>query len=211
MSDGAAEVKDLSFLELIAITDNLRDGPEGLLARAKAAVAGGATSIQLRLKDSTPRETVEIAALFVKDLGVPIIVNDRADLALAASAAGVHLGPTDLPVKTAKRFLPPAFVVGASLGKESELRNAGSADYVGIGPIANTPSKADAGSPIGITGFRALAARVNVPAVAIGGIDAALASELATAGAYGVAVMSGIFGARDPERAAAEILAAFRR
>ncbi len=211
MSDPNGETKDLSFLELIAITDNLRDGIEGLLQRAQAAVAGGATSIQVRLKDSAPREIVEVAALMGQALHVPIIVNDRADLALAARAAGVHLGPTDLPVKAVRRFVPRAFVIGASFGGESKFRNASLADYVGIGPVAATSSKTDAGTPIGTDGFRTLAARITLPAVAVGGIDASRAADLAAAGAIGVAAMSAIFGAADPEKAAVEILAAFRR
>ncbi len=211
MSDVNGETKDLSFLELIAITDDLRDGVEGLLQRAQAAVAGGATSIQVRLKDCTPRQIVDIAVIMGHALKVPIIVNDRADLAIAAGAAGVHLGPTDLPVKAVRRFVPHAFVIGASFGGESEFRNAALADYVGIGPVAATVSKTDAGTPIGAAGFRTLAARIALPAVAVGGIDALRAADLASAGAKGVAVMSAIFGAKDPEKAAAEILAAFRR
>lgn len=204
----AGAPKDPSFLRLIAITDDLRDGTDGLIARAAAAVRGGATSIQVRLKDATPREIVAVAAEMVKTLGVPIIVNDRADLALAAGAAGVHVGPEDLPVKAIRRFVPTGFIIGASFGGDSEYENARFADYVGIGPVAATPSKPDAGSAIGVEEFKRLASRVSQPAVGVGGVTPTLARELFTAGAAGVAVMSGIFSVSDPECAASSFLTA---
>jgi thiamine-phosphate pyrophosphorylase len=168
-----------------------------------SAVRGGATSIQVRLKDATPREIVGIASELVKTAGVPVIVNDRADLALAAGAAGVHVGPTDLPVKIIRRFLPPDFIIGASFGEDGEFDNARLADYVGIGPVAATSSKLDAGPAIGIAEFKRLASRIAVPAVGVGGITPDIARQLFSAGASGIAVMSGIFSASDPESAAA--------
>ncbi len=144
----------------------------------------------------------------VTTLGVPIIVNDRADLALASGAAGVHLGPEDISVKAIRRAFPASLIVGASYGADSEFENARLADYVGIGPIAPTSSKADAGSAIGIEEFKRLASRVASPAVAVGGITPALAAQLYSAGAAGVAVMSAIFSVSDPERAASSFLAA---
>jgi thiamine-phosphate pyrophosphorylase len=199
---------DLSWLKLIAITDDLHDGIDGVVGRAAAAVRGGATSVQVRLKDATPREIVAIATEMVETLGVPIIVNDRADLALAAGAAGVHLGPEDLPVKAIRRVVPRGFVIGASFGADSEYENARFADYVGIGPVAPTSSKPDAGSAIGIEEFKRLAARVTQPAVGVGGVTPLIARELFAAGAAGVAVMSGIFSVTDPERAASSFLSA---
>lgn len=200
--------RDFTFLRLVAITDDLRDGAEGLAARAAAAVRGGATSIQVRLKDATPREIVQIASEMVATLGVPIIVNDRFDLALAAGAAGVHVGPEDLAVKAIRRVVPAGFIIGASFGADSEFENARLADYAGIGPVAETASKADAGSAIGIAEFARLASRVALPCVGVGGITPKIASQLFAAGAAGVAVMSGIFSASDPERAAFSFLSA---
>jgi len=200
--------KDFSFLRLMAITDNLRDGIGGLVARATAAVNGGATSVQVRLKDATPREIVEVASTLVASLRVPIIVNDRFDLALAAGAAGVHVGPDDLAVKAIRRVVPESFIIGASFGLDSEFENARIADYVGIGPVAATSSKADAGSAIGIAEFKRLSARVAVPAVGVGGITPEIAAQLIAAGAAGVAVMSGIFSVSDPERASSSFLSA---
>ncbi len=200
--------RDLSFLRLIAITDDLRDGIDGLVGRAAAAIRGGATSIQVRLKEATPREIVAVAAEMVECLSVPIIVNDRADLALAAGAAGVHVGPADLPVRSIRRFVPQSFIIGASFGDDSEFENARHADYVGIGPVAATGSKADAGAAIGIPEFQRLASRVTHPAVGVGGVNPYLTSLLFAAGAAGVAVMSGIFSVSDPARAASDFLSA---
>jgi len=220
MSERIGGRRDLSFLRLVAITNELDDetgigdGGDGsdarrqLLARAAAAVRGGATCIQVRLKDAPSGDIVSIAKQMVATLGVPIIVNDRADIALAAGAAGVHLGPADLPVRVVRRIVPPDFIIGASFGDPSEFENARHADYAGIGPIAVTSSKADAGAAIGVAGFQKLAARLEIPSIAVGGINAALARDLAAAGAYGIAVMSAIFGVSDPERAASELLSA---
>ncbi len=200
--------KDFAFLRLMAITDNLRDGTEGLIARAGAAVRGGATSIQVRLKDATPREIVEVAKRMVETLGVPIIVNDRADLALAAGAAGAHVGPEDLQVRALRRVVPPSFIIGASFGLDSEFENARHADYVGIGPVSATTSKADAGEAIGIGEFKRLASRVALPAVGVGGITPETAAQLIAAGAAGVAVMSAIFSVSDSERASSSFFSA---
>jgi thiamine-phosphate pyrophosphorylase len=139
---------------------------------------------------------------------VPVIVNDRADIALAAGAAGVHVGEADLPVSAIRRFAPPDFIIGASLGSDAELPNAKDADYVGIGPVYGSDSKSDAGSEIGVAGFKRLAALVPHPAVAVGGITADRALQITVAGAVGVAVINAIFKADDPETATRAIAAA---
>ena len=137
---------DPASLRLIAITDSLRDGIEGLTARAVSAVLGGATMLQLRLKDETPRTLVEIArALRAAMPDVPLLVNDRADVALAAGAQGVHVGVDDISPASLRRVLPREMVIGASVGDESEVSRAVGADYVGIGPVFGTGSKSDAG------------------------------------------------------------------
>ena len=136
---------------------------------------------------------------------VPVIVNDRADIALAAGAAGVHVGEADLPVSAIRRFAPAGFIIGASLGGNAELANAKDADYVGIGPLFTTDSKGDAGKAIGIDGFRKLAELSGLPAVAVGGLSADRAAQVMAAGAAGVAVVNAIFKADDPESAARAI------
>jgi thiamine-phosphate pyrophosphorylase len=206
---GAGHAFDASSVRLIAITDSLRDGPRGLALRAAAAAFGGATMIQLRLKEESARALVEIArTIQVMVPDVPLVVNDRADVALAAGAAGVHVGVDDLAPALLRRVVPPGFIIGASVGSEDEVARAAGADYVGIGPVYVTGSKADAGAAIGTARFAELARRCALPAVAIGGITSDRVAEVLAAGAAGVAVISALFGASDPTQAARAIRSA---
>jgi thiamine-phosphate pyrophosphorylase len=200
---------DPASVRLIAITDSLRDGARGLALRAAAAVAGGATMVQLRLKEETARSLVEIARTIQAMMpGVPLIVNDRADVALAAGAAGVHVGVDDLSPALLRRVVPPGFIIGASVGDDEEVARAAGADYVGIGPVYATGSKSDAGSAIGPARFGELARRCGLPAVAIGGITHDTVPAVMAAGAAGVAAISALFGASDPTLAARAIRSA---
>ena len=192
---------DPRILRLVAITDDAEDRRATLVDRVVAAVKGGATSVQVRLKNATAREVVEITRSIMSKVSVPVIVNDRADIALAAGAAGVHVGEADLPVTAIRRFAPADFIIGASLGSDAELLNAKDADYVGVGPVYGSDSKSDAGAEIGVEGFKRLAALVPHPAVAVGGITADRALQITVAGAVGVAVINAIFQADDPESA----------
>ena len=192
---------DPRILRLVAITDDAEDRRQGLIDRVAAAVRGGATSVQVRLKTASPREVVEITRGIMSRVSVPVVVNDRADIALAAGAAGVHVGEADLPVAAIRRFAPANFIIGASLGSDAELANAKDADYVGVGPVYSSDSKGDAGTAIGVEGFKRLAALVQHPAVAVGGITADRALQITVAGAAGVAVINAIFKADDPESA----------
>jgi thiamine-phosphate pyrophosphorylase len=197
---------DPRTVRLIAITDSLRDGPRGLALRAAAAVAGGATMLQLRLKEESARSLVEIArTIQMMAPEVPLIINDRADVALAAGAAGVHVGVDDLSPALLRRVAPPGFIIGASVGSDDEVARAAGADYVGIGPVFATGSKADAGAAIGPARFGELARRCGLPAVAIGGITSERVPAVLAAGATGVAVISALFGASDPTIAARAI------
>ena len=206
---GGRHAFDPSSVRLIAITDSLRDGPRGLALRAAAAAFGGATMIQLRLKEESARSLVEIArTIQVMVPDVPLVVNDRADVALAAGAAGVHVGVDDLAPALLRRVVPPGFIIGASVGDDDEVARSEGADYVGIGPVYGTGSKADAGAAIGPARFAELAARCALPAVAIGGITSDRVAEVMTAGASGVAVISALFGASDPTQAARAIRSA---
>ena len=199
---------DPKILRLVAITDDAEDHRPKLVDRVAAAVRGGATSVQVRLKTAAPREVVEITRAIFARVDVPVIVNDRADIALAAGAAGVHVGEADLPVAAIRRFAPTGFIIGASLGSDAELPNAKDADYVGIGPVFGSDSKGDAGEAIGVDGFKRLAALVTHPALAVGGITADRALQITVHGAVGVAVINAIFNADDPEVATREIAAA---
>jgi thiamine-phosphate pyrophosphorylase len=199
---------DTAILRLVAITDDVRDGQAGLIERAAAAARGGATCIQLRLKDVSARDLAGLAAELIRSVGIPVIINDRADVALAVGAAGVHLGADDIPVSAVRSFAPAGFIVGASVGSDDEIRNAKGADYVGIGPVCPTGSKKDAGTAIGVDGFSRLAVATGLPAVAIGGITPANARAAIEAGAAGVASIASVFGATDPLSAAREMASA---
>ena len=192
-------------LRLIVILDAGVGAGRDLAEVAAAAVRGGATMLQVRAKDAGARDFVTLARRVVASAGaVPVTVNDRLDVALAAGAAGCHLGQADLPVDVARLMAPPEFLLGASASSVEEACRAAlqRPDYIGIGPIAATPSKADAGAPIGWEGFRtAHAAAGDIPAVGIGGIDVALARGARAAGAAGVAVIGAVLGAPDPEAA----------
>ena len=192
----------VSVYRLIAITDDIRDGIQGLTARARAAVRGGATMVQLRLKHTDARSMAEVARALVAALPVPVLVNDRADVAVAVGAAGVHVGADDVPVAALRRIVPAGFLIGVSVGSDDEAALCSGADYAGIGPVYGSASKLDAGASIGTAEFTRLAGVSGLPAVAIGGITAETAPAVIAAGAIGVAVIAAVFGRPDPETAA---------
>lgn len=195
-------------LAVVAITDNLRDGIDGLVERCIAAERGGATMVQVRLKDATSRELLRVTRSLVGALSIPVLVNDRVDIALAAHAAGAHLGMSDLPIAVARAMVPDGFWIGASLGSAAELSEIDSADYVGVGPILATPSKHDAGTALGVTDAARLAALAARPAVAIGGVDISNSASLVSAGFDGVSVIRAVLSQPDPEAAARDLRAA---
>ena len=161
--------------------------------------------ITLRLPGESPRVLAEAArALMNAAPEVPLLVSGRVDVALAVGAAGVHLGPEDLPAAIVRRFAPEGLVIGASAGGTSEVLRAAGADFVAIGPVFPVTGTAGASleGAMGSDGFSALAKECGLPAVAIGGVSPANARMLMTAGAAGVAVISALFGAADPMGAA---------
>jgi thiamine-phosphate pyrophosphorylase len=191
------------LVRLMLVTDDRLLGGRDLITLARAAERGGVTSVQVRLKQSAARELAPLVRALVQALGIPVLVNDRPDLAIAAGAAGVHLGPDDLPVDLARRIAPPGFIIGASVGNEKEAATAGAADYWGIGPWRTTGTKEDAGTALGRDGFtRLLRLSGGKPALAIGGVTPEDVPSILGAGGKGVAVVSGIFGAEDVEEAA---------
>jgi thiamine-phosphate diphosphorylase len=201
-------------LRLIVVTDpGCGEGRE-IVDVVRAALRGGAPSIQLRGKDQPAREQVALARALLAETraaGALLFVNDRLDVALAAGADGVHLGQDDLPVEAARRIVPAGFLVGIS-AETAELARAaerGGADYVGTGPVYATGSKPDAGDAVGCGRIGEVAAAVRIPVVGIGGIEAANAAEVVAAGAAGVAVISAVMRAPDPERATRELLRVF--
>ena len=184
------------------VTDDALLAQRDPVAIALAAERGGATALQLRLKLASPRELAALTRRIVCALEIPVLVNDRPDVAIAAGAAGVHLGPDDLPVRLARNIAPPGFVIGASVGSEEEAGPAGEADYWGIGPWRATITKSDAGAGLGAEGFARLCRLAGGrPCLAIGGILPGDVPMVRAAGGAGVAVVSGILGAEDVERA----------
>jgi thiamine-phosphate pyrophosphorylase len=204
---------DPETLTLIAITDAVTGGSDEIVQRALACVRGGATMVQLRLKDADARTQVEVARALIAALpaNVPLIMNDRADLAIAAGAAGVHVGPEDLPAAAVRRMLGPDRIVGVSVGNDAESLQASDADYVGIGPVYATASKGDAGDAIGLVELERLIAVCARPAVGIGGVQAVNAAAVIAAGARGVAVIRALFIASDPEEAARQLRSSIGR
>jgi thiamine-phosphate pyrophosphorylase len=179
----------------------------------RRAVEGGATMLQARLKDAPTRDLAALARALVSALPVPVIVNDRVDVALAVGAAGAHLGQDDTPLDALRPHVPPEFLLGISVGSPEEAARVldWPADYWSVGPCFATNTKADAGASLGLEGFAALArhAPAGVPVLAVGGVTAANAAALARAGAAGVAVSAAVLGATDPEFAARELRSAF--
>jgi thiamine-phosphate pyrophosphorylase len=192
-------------LRLMLVTDDALVAGRDLVALAQAAERGGVTAVQLRLKQASPRELAGVARALVAALRVPVLVNDRPDVAIVAGAAGVHVGPDDLPVTLVRRIAPPGFIVGASVGTAAEAPGAAGVDYWGVGPWRGTATKADAGAALGPEGFaRIVALAAGVPCIAVGGVRPEDVPAVRRAGGAGVAVVSGILGAEDAARAAGD-------
>lgn len=183
------------------------------LAVLPAALAAGVDVVQVRAKDSGDRDVhamaVKVVALCAKS-GAICIVDDRVDVALAAGAAGVHLGATDLPVAAARIVVGPHFIIGATVRDPAGAMAAAAAgaSYLGVGPSFATTTKAGLPAPIGPGGVEAVCAVSALPVIAIGGIRADRVASLVAAGAHGVAVVDAVYGADDPAAAVGELVAA---
>ena len=192
------------------VTDRDLAGGRPLDAIVSEALAGGAGVVQIREKKLPSRALYEqtLGLKRVADaLGRPLIVNDRLDIALACGAAGVHLGQADLPCAEARRVGGPNLVIGVSVSTidEAVAAERAGADYLGVSPVFDTPTKTDAPEATGLDGLRRIRAAVRLPLVGIGGIHAGNAADVIRAGADGVAVVSAIVAAPDPRAAAAEL------
>jgi thiamine-phosphate pyrophosphorylase len=197
---------------LYLVTDPELTRGRSLIEVVGAAVKGGVTLVQLRDKHADGRALLEQARALkalLDPLGVPLIVDDRVDVAVAAGAAGCHVGQTDLPAEGARAILGPDAILGLSIDRVEQARAADPehVDYVAHGPFAATGTKPDAGAPVGARGIAAVRELSALPLVAIGGIDADNAADAIRAGADGIAVVSAIMAAADPEAAARELRA----
>ena len=192
-----------ALVRLMLVTDDRYARERDPVQLALAAERGGITSLQVRFKERGDRELAQLVRALVAAVGIPVLVNDRPDIALAAGAAGVHLGPEDLSVELTRRIVPPGFIIGASVGSPEEATLAGGADYWGIGPWRVTATKGNAGAALGAEGFRGLTRlAAGRPCIAIGGVMPTDVPEVLGSGGSGVAVVSGILGADDVEAAA---------
>ncbi len=192
---------------LCLVTDSLLSRGRSSLEVVAAAIRGGVTMVQYREKGGTTRAMVEEARALLglcRSRGVPLIVNDRADIAIAVGADGLHVGQDDMPAALARRLIGGSMILGVSAGSPEEARRAAEdgADYVGASPIYSTPTKPDAAAPMGLDGLRALVASAGVPIVAIGGVNEGNAAAVLEAGAAGIAVVSAIVSAVDVAAAA---------
>jgi thiamine-phosphate pyrophosphorylase len=201
---------DPARLRLYLVTDRGLGGGRPLTEIVLAAVAGGVTMVQLREKAIGTRAFVELGRALKTALagrGVPLIINDRVDVALAVDADGVHLGDDDMCAGNARLLLGPRAVIGVSL-QAAPGPEAAAADYFAVSPVFATGTKPDAGPALGLAGVAAVRRLTARPLVGIGGIDQTNARAVIEAGADGVAVVSAIMAAGDPGAAAARLRAA---
>jgi len=192
---------------LYLVTDQALAGDRSVQEIVGAALRGGVTMVQLREKERDTRSFVALAQQLGAELrsrGVPLIINDRLDVALAAGASGVHIGQQDMPYGQARRILGPEAIIGLSVEtlEQAEEAEQLDCDYLGVSPIFPTPTKTDVGTSWGLEGLRTLRRRSAKVLVAIGGINADNAAAVLDAGADGIAVVSAICASREPEAAA---------
>jgi thiamine-phosphate pyrophosphorylase len=197
-----------TFYQLCLVTDRSLANGRSLAGIVAAAVKGGVTMVQLRDKTASTRAFIEDARALKALLApprVPLLVNDRIDVALAAGADGVHVGQADMPVALVRKLLGPQAIVGLSITQSAEARaeDIEFADYLGVGPIFPQLTKPDAAPTLGLEGLAEIRRITSKPIVAIGGVTAANVRAVRSAGADGVAVVSAIMGAQDPMAAAA--------
>jgi thiamine-phosphate pyrophosphorylase len=202
-------------LRLIVITDAGLAGPRRVSRVVEDALRAGARAIQLRDKDASAgdllRQARELRTL-TRIWDALLFLNDRFDVALAAEADGVHLGPEDLPVEAVRGAAPTGFLIGASTDDPETARavEAAGADYIGCGAVFPTSTKKDAGEVIGVEGLARVAASVTLPVIGIGGVTPGGARAIASgSGAAGVAVIGAVMGAEDPGALVRELLLPF--
>lgn len=196
---------------LYLVTDNHLARGRSTEDIVEAAVAGGVTCVQIREKKIDTRAFVAQAKELKKllqPLGIPLIVNDRLDVALAANADGIHLGQTDMTIEDARRIAGDDIIIGISAESLQDAINAQAqgADYIGISPVFTTDTKKDIATPQGLDGLFSIRKQTSIPLVAIGGINKGNIKSVIQAGADGIAVVSAIVSADSPEFSARELL-----
>ena len=205
--------RDPSIYRICLVTDRDLAKGRSLIDVVAAAVQGGVTMVQLREKSATTRAFLEEARALkalLTPLGVPLVINDRVDVALAVDAEGIHVGQTDMPVAQV-RAIAPGRIVGLSITNATQMAQSDKelCDYLGVGPLYLQQTKADASTPLGVEGFAKLRAMTDKPVMAIGGLKADNSAPVLGAGANGLAIVTGIISADDPRAAAAEFAKLF--
>jgi thiamine-phosphate pyrophosphorylase len=198
------------------ITDRRIPSGGDLLGTVTKALQGGVRAVQLREKDLPARDLFLLAERMrerTAEYGARLFINDRADIARAVGADGVHLGVLSIPPREARRLLGPQAVIGCSAHNAQELRQAreGGADFVTFGPVYPTPSKDPFGAPVGVPALAEACRTAGIPVFALGGIGPGNLEEVARAGCFGVALISGVLGAADPRAASALLTGYFAR
>jgi len=189
---------------LYLITDRMQTAGRALPAVVADALRGGLRSVQLREKDLTAGQLFDLAVelrKLTREFGARLLINDRIDVALAVAADGVHLGKASLPVSEARRLLGSERLIGYSAHSADEALQAelGGADFVTLGPVYRTPSKALYGEPLGVSALSDATSVVNIPVFALGGVKQTSVAEVLSAGARGVALISAIMAASNPK------------
>lgn len=203
-------------LSLYLVLDPDLCRPLGMVEIARLAVAGGVTMVQLRDKNASPAQMIETGRALKAALhgtGVPLIVNDDVEAAIAIGADGLHVGQDDMDAQTARRLIGPDMILGLSVETEALAAAVDPAvvDYVGAGPVFATQTKPGHKPPVGLDGLARLIAATPLPAVAIGGLKTGHVEEVLKAGARGIAVVSAICGQPDPQAAAHQLSEAIRK
>ncbi|MDR2886248.1 MAG: thiamine phosphate synthase [Rikenellaceae bacterium] len=198
-------------MRLYLVTDRALLLGKDLLWTVREAAAGGVTMVQLREKECATREFVELARAVkgvLEPFRVPLLVNDRVDVALAAGADGVHVGQSDMAVADVRRLMPPGAIVGLSAESEAQLIEAEGLpiDYIALSPVFSTPTKTDTVIEWGLEGISRAKGLTRHPIVAIGGIHLGNAAAVRAVGADSVCVVSAICSATDPRAAARSFL-----
>ena len=206
------EVSPSFDLSLYLVTDRPLSGGRDMAWIVREAAAGGVTMVQLREKDCSTSEFIALARELkaaLQPFGIPLIINDRVDVALAVDADGVHIGQSDMPYETARALLGKDKIIGLSVETMDEViaANALDVDYIGISPVYATPTKTDTLTPFGLEGVDEVMRLSRHRCVAIGGMNRDTIGEVIARGAEGVAVVSAIVAATSPREASAELAA----
>lgn len=203
-------MKNIDY-SLYLVTDRDLSKGRSLQEIIKSAVEGGVTIVQLREKKCTSREFLKLAQEikdFCTPLGIPLIINDRVDIALAVKADGLHIGQSDMPYEIVRELMGPDAIIGLSVESVQDAIDAEKldVDYLGLSPIYSTPTKTDIHHELGLEGIRKIRKISRHPLVAIGGINKENTAEIIAAGSDGIAVVSAICSAEDPKLASQELL-----